>query len=271
MRRRWCDADRGRRRSALTARGGCREPRAADWWARSVAGGRRRGAGRARGEHARSLRVSSVACFTWSGAVRSSAERGSGVGLGERHDRGHVVPAQGVDVALEQRLFGRTAAANSGATRRALSSVARARCRALFTATTVVPSSCAASLEEQRSTSQRSNTARCFVGSSSMIVRQAVSIASPVSSSTSGPGSVEAGSRGGSARSKGVRPAHLVQAGVGGDPVQPGAEGGAPGIAGARIARRAATPPAARPRPGPVTASVGSGRAARRGGVRLAR
>ena len=224
--------------------------------------------------------VSSVACFTWSAAVRSSAERGSGVGPGQRHDRGHVVPAHRVDVALEQRPFGR---APSRETRR------RPVGRSFQGGPGPLPGAvhrgdsraqqlCRLARAEQRSTSQRSSTARCFGGSSSMIVRQAVSIASPVSSSTSGPGSVEAGSRGGSRQA--TRADRCWPAGPGGS--RPGRRWWRSGTARcgrwrARrswrgIARPAATPPAARPRPAPASAaSAGSGRAARRGAARPAR
>jgi hypothetical protein len=65
-------------------------------------------------------------------------------------------------------------------------SVARARCSALFTDTSVVSSSSATSLAFQRSTSRRMSTARCFGGRCSSAATNATRIASRVDASSAG-------------------------------------------------------------------------------------
>ena len=119
----------------------------------------------------------------------------------------------------------------------AVSSVARARCSALFTEATLVSSSSAASLACQRSTSQRISTARCCGGrcwsaatNASLIVSLAIA-----ASAGSGVGSIHVTSgssrrfsiTGSPRRAEVHRPgaalarAEHVEADVGRDPVEP--------------------------------------------------
>ena len=122
--------------------------------------------------------------------------------------------------------------------------VARARWSALFADATLVSSSAAVSFADQPSTSRRTSTARCRAGRCWTAARYASSIVSRSTTTASGPGSSSSRSGYGSSQGRSAaeigpdrlpgrpelvgqhppRPAgEDVEAGVRGDPVQPGA------------------------------------------------
>ena len=154
-----------------------------------------------------------------------------------------VAPLVGVDEPLEQLplLGARLAAPTSRARREGRCSciVARARCRALFAAATLVSSSAAVSLAGQPSTSRAISAARWRGGSTCSAARNASSIVSRSTTTASGSsslGATSSSSRSGygcshgtsaneSQRGQAPRAApQQVEADVRRDAVQPGAE-----------------------------------------------